>query len=1419
MSRAKTIEKARSAWSFFQKYEYAKLKKEVEEDGKALDFVETQKHIATAWRELDDATRHTFLEMARKDAERFAAENARRDEEVLAEIERKRAERESAVEGPRKTRYVPEARTSMKAADPKSVQRREKARKLREIARKFEDGEMDSFETAVEEATKIGCTRQALEKERLGLSRRRKRASDRMDAKRASNAEKVVMQRLLDADAAKRDVDRKRRMRFLLAQSDVFAHFLPDLMSKSATMTTKGRAAKTAAVVKSPSKRRARSTSEDCEMDDNDDDDTITAFRLTKQPSCIVNGTLRAYQIEGLNWLVNLHRHRVNGILADEMGLGKTLQTISLLAYVKEFEKVRGPHIVLAPKSTLLNWRNEFRKWCPSLRIFVFQGNKDERKEMVETTLRPRDPQDRTFDVCIVSYEIAIIERAALQKIAWCYLAIDEAHRIKNENAKFSRVVRTFSTLHRLLITGTPLQNNLHELWALLNYLLPEVFSDSEHFDEWFDLATDDDTAKEKLIHQLHKILRPFMLRRLKSDVAKDLPPKIQRYLYVGMSEMQRGLYKNILMREMDAVTGGGGKGSKTQLSNIVMQLRKVAAHPYLFDGVEDRTLDPMGDHVISNCGKMVLLDKLVKKLKNGGHRVLIFSLMTRVLDILEDFCAMRGYNYCRIDGNTNGDERQSQIDDYNAEGSDKFVFLLSTRAGGLGINLYTADSVILYDSDWNPQVDLQAMDRAHRIGQKRTVNVYRLLTEKTIEEKIIERAELKLRLDAVVVQQGRLPDQKRALSKDEMSRMVQFGANEVFRAKGSMITDEDIDLILSKGEERSKALQKNLDERFGAGLKQKGGLLDFKMDSTSMQLFEGVDYAQQRKRQEELKKMMLEMQILSNAEAAEQRRQQKKKVNYDTAAYFRQISEEIRKANRSDASANKTNARTRSLNSLCREYNIPRPFDVPRVYAWNLCDVDRLKQLEAIEQEQFGKLMVDVRRFSDKSREWKKLKSDEREKQSEPIMPTIPKTLLPADLHEEQQAIVSNSFFDWRRDHFKAFISAAEECGDRNSFSAIAEAMARRGSAKSAQDVEIYAKKFWGSAGRRFISDWEKHASRVVRSEEKHKERNQILADVRMFARDHCGSLDNALRNLPIDTRTGRGDRHKFKDFTVSEERFLCVWLLEHGFGRWNELRDSMFVHPTIQFSPIMLTKTPDELKRRAMRVLRGAHREFVRSKNLLATKKACLEAAQAAVAVSENAYRLWKDMFALRRKLETEKLRAEIKRLDTNASKSKENKGGKKHTNKSSQSAKKTTKKKATPKKKDREVPKRLRPFLAKIITKAGNVSMDAIVATFQSEMKETEPNLLASACKKVIREIAVKNKGKSKSATFRWRLKPEFASLAKRARKSPKRAKRRVASHPTANSSSPPKKMKVSESASTAAVLSPHPSASLSDLGARK
>ena len=477
---------------------------------------------------------------------------------------------------------------------------------------------------------------------------------------------------------------------------------------------------------------------------------------------------MRDYQIEGLNWMASLDYNGMSGILADEMGLGKTLQSISMMGYVQWTRPNSGPHIVVVPKSTLSNWMREIQKWCPSLRPVKLHGSKSERAETIKEHLSYGENQDsskRTFDVLVTSYEITIIEKSALSKIPWSYLILDEAHRVKNENSRLSTVLRELSVLHRMLLTGTPLQNNLHELWALLNFLLPEIFSDSSDFDEWFDLSnSSDDDAKQEMIVQLHRLLKPFMLRRLKKDVAKSIPPKKETLLFVGMSAMQRDLYKKVLERDMDAVVAVGGGRDRGRLLNVVMQLRKATNHPYLFEGVEDRSLDPMGSHLIDNCGKLVLLDKLLPKLQSRGSRVLIFSQMTRLLDILEDYCEIREYDYCRLDGSTSYAVREESIDAFNAPNSKKFIFLLSTRAGGLGINLATADTVILYDSDWNPQVDLQAQDRAHRIGQTKPVNIFRLVTEDSVEEKIIERAEMKLRLDAVVIQQGRLADQKKAI-------------------------------------------------------------------------------------------------------------------------------------------------------------------------------------------------------------------------------------------------------------------------------------------------------------------------------------------------------------------------------------------------------------------------------------------------------------------------------------------------------------------------------------------------------------------------------------------------------------------------------------------------------------------------------
>ncbi|CAG8558323.1 7083_t:CDS:10 [Paraglomus brasilianum] len=639
-----------------------------------------------------------------------------------------------------------------------------------------------------------------------------------------------------------KEKDTARRFQFLLGHEELFSHFINLKKSKDEEFRhlveeTERSGPKIQRKEKSnDGSRRHRKTEkeEDEELlkdEENEENEFKTVF--TESPNYIKNGTMRDYQLQGLNWMISLFENGINGILADEMGLGKTLQTISFLGYLKIYRDISGPHLVVAPKSTLNNWEKEFAKWIPEFRVIVFQGTKEERARIINEQLLPQN-----FEVCVTSYDFCLREKSVLKKFAFQYLVIDEAHRIKNENSMLSQIVRVLHSRNRLLITGTPLQNNLHELWALLNFLLPDVFSSSDDFDSWFQFQGGD---QDKVVQQLHKVLRPFLLRRIKADVEKSLLPKKEINLYVGLSVMQRRWYQKILEKDIAAVNGALSKAeSKTRLLNIVMQLRKCCNHPYLFDGAEPGPPYTTDEHLVENAGKMVVLDKLLKRLKAQGSRVLLFSQMSRVLDILEDYCLLRNFAYCRIDGQTKQDERISSIDEFNRMGSDKFVFLLTTRAGGLGINLTTADIVILYDSDWNPQVDLQAQDRAHRIGQTKQVYVFRFVTENAIEEKVLERAAQKLRLDQLVIQQGRATQNSKAATKDELLTMIQHGAEEIITSTESTVTDEDIDYILKKGEEKTTKLNQKYQ---GLGLEDLQ-----KFTSESAYEWQGENWSNKRK-------------------------------------------------------------------------------------------------------------------------------------------------------------------------------------------------------------------------------------------------------------------------------------------------------------------------------------------------------------------------------------------------------------------------------------------------------------------------------------------------------------------------------------------------------------------------------------------
>lgn len=464
---------------------------------------------------------------------------------------------------------------------------------------------------------------------------------------------------------------------------------------------------------------------------------------------------LRDYQLEGLNWLTYCYCHGTNGILADEMGLGKTVQTISFLERLVEDYNVFGPFLVVVPLSTLPNWAKEFRKWAPRMNVIMYCGNGASRKVIQQYEFHGQSNKIK-FNVLLTTYEIVMKDKSVLNAFKWKSLVVDEAHRLKNSDSLLYRVLMEFKTDGRMLITGTPLQNSLKELWALLHFLMPESFPDCASFEALYE-----DLKHHDCIKRLHDELRPYILRRLKRDVEKSLPQKREQILRVAASPLQRKYYRWVIARNFRELNRGVRGEGKTTLLNVVAELKKVCNHPYLFPSAEQAALaasanttqDIVLQGLVRNSGKMQLLDKLLERLKETGHRVLIFSQMVRMLDVLSDYLKMKNWPFQRLDGSTPREMRQKAMDHFNAENSPDFCFILSTRAGGLGINLATADTVIIFDSDWNPQNDLQAEARCHRIGQEKTVNIYRLLVSNSVEENILRSAKRKMVLDQLVIQ------------------------------------------------------------------------------------------------------------------------------------------------------------------------------------------------------------------------------------------------------------------------------------------------------------------------------------------------------------------------------------------------------------------------------------------------------------------------------------------------------------------------------------------------------------------------------------------------------------------------------------------------------------------------------------------
>ncbi|XP_006790331.1 chromodomain-helicase-DNA-binding protein 1-like [Neolamprologus brichardi] len=542
---------------------------------------------------------------------------------------------------------------------------------------------------------------------------------------------------------------------------------------------------------------------------------------------------LRPYQLDGVHWLTQCLKNQQGCILGDEMGLGKTCQTISLLVYMSGALRKKGPFLVLSPLSVLENWRNELESFAPSLTVLVYKGDKERRAEIQQ------EANSQDFHVLLTTYELCLKDASFLKRWKWKVLVVDEAHRLKNQNSLLHKTLTEFLVGFRVLLTGTPIQNNLQELYSLLSFIQPSIFipEDTDSFVNFYS----DVQSQPALAAELQSILEPFLLRRVKSQVAVDLPKKTELVVYHGMSALQKKYYKAVLMKDLGETWALWCAVSF--INAFSLQYLPCVDHPYLFDGVEPEPFE-MGEHLIEASGKLCLLDSMLTFLHKGGHRILLFSQMTRMLDILQDYMEYRGYSYERLDGSVRGEERNLAVKNFSSK--DVFVFLLSTKAGGVGMNLTAADTVIFVDSDFNPQNDLQAAARSHRIGQNRPVKVIRLLARDTVEEIMYSRAVSKLQLTNTVIEEGRfsLLDQAQSAAGGlQLSEILKFGIDKLLSSDESSIQDVKLEKILGLShnghwvdDEDYSQLEEDEEDDEGKGSEADG--------QNHLYFFEGKDYS-----------------------------------------------------------------------------------------------------------------------------------------------------------------------------------------------------------------------------------------------------------------------------------------------------------------------------------------------------------------------------------------------------------------------------------------------------------------------------------------------------------------------------------------------------------------------------------------------
>lgn len=556
-----------------------------------------------------------------------------------------------------------------------------------------------------------------------------------------------------------------------------------------------------------------------------------------------ITAELKPHQAEGVSWLIGRYVLGVNVILGDEMGLGKTLQSIVLLAYLKFARSCKGPFLVICPLSVTEGWALEMARFAPKLRVLRYVGNKGEREELrrsISEHVNKQAPSARTnpdlpFDVLLSTYELAMADVSFLSRIRWSYAIIDEAQRLKNaDSVLFKTLDEQYMLPRRLLLTGTPVQNNLSELWALLHFCMPLIFTNVEEFLDAFGPAAaathkDGDKIVDKedsILTILRETVKVFMLRRTKAALVHSkalvLPPLTEVTIFSPMANIQKQVYVSVLKKESPKIIGDS-PGTATSLQNIVIQLRKACSHPYLFDGIEPEPFQE-GEHIVEASGKLKMLDVILKKLHASGHRVLIFAQMTRTLDILQDYLEYRSYSYERLDGSVRAEERFNAVHSFSAghskcggdaKSGSAFVFLLTTRAGGVGLNLIGADTVIFYEQDWNPQADKQALQRAHRIGQISPVLAINLITRHTIDEVIMRRAKKKLELTCNVIGRDDADLETHgpasAVSTDLRS-MIMFGINTLHSSDATQDTE------VGRSSELERIVEAALNQRGKAG-------------------------------------------------------------------------------------------------------------------------------------------------------------------------------------------------------------------------------------------------------------------------------------------------------------------------------------------------------------------------------------------------------------------------------------------------------------------------------------------------------------------------------------------------------------------------------------------------------------------------